>query len=111
MAQVRLETTPLHASLYIGSGLITPVFQQNPGVLFATMSAGQVSIGGDTSVTVTVKLQLALLLAASRAVYVTVVTPRLKVTAVMRFIPVGGEFPLVAPPKVQVSAVTAQLSA
>ena len=66
--------------------------------------------GACTSFTVTVKLQLAVLPAASLTVYVTVVTPTLKVWVPTLFKPVNGDAPVVAPVKVHVLTVTAQLS-
>src|SRR5687767_8648994 len=76
------------------------------------MLAGQVITGACVSLTVTVNEQVAVLPAASRAVYVTVVTPTLKDwlegTVLM---PVAAEAPVVAPVNAQVLIVTAQLSA
>src|SRR6478672_13370087 len=49
--------------------------EQRPGSFFAETSAGQPIVGGWRSRTVTLKLQVAGLPAASRAVEVTIVTP------------------------------------
>src|SRR5512142_2781935 len=74
------------------------------------MFAGQVIVGRILSVTVTVKLHVASLPAASLTVYVTVVTPVLKTYVPTWLMPTRGEFATVAPVIIQVSDVTPQLS-
>ena len=78
--------------------------------MLTVIFAGQVITGACTSFTVTVKLQVDVLPAASLDVYVTVVTPTLKVCVPTLLRPVSGEAPVVAPVNVHVLTVTAQLS-
>jgi hypothetical protein len=75
------------------------------------MLAGQAIVGLMLSTTVTVYEQVAVLPAASRTVYVTVLTPVLKVAVPTLLIPVAGLDAVVAPVIVHVKRVTAQLSA
>ena len=78
--------------------------------VLATTFAGQVIDGGVWSFTVTVKLQVAVLLDGSDTVYVTVVTPRLKNVPDAKLMPVKGLAATVAPDFVQVIFGTLQLS-
>ena len=53
----------------------SPLTLSAPALLVVTILAGQVAVGGSLSVTVTVKLQVAVWLCASVAVQLTVVVP------------------------------------
>ena len=79
--------------------------------MLTVILAGQVITGGSISFTVTVKLQVAVLFAASLTVYVTVVTPTLKIRVPTTLMPVAGDVPVVAPVSAHVCTVTKQLSA
>jgi hypothetical protein len=108
IAQVKRETVQLSEI----AGLVTEtVCSQTEGSTFTDTLAGQVTTGCTVSVTVTVNVHVVLLLLASRTVYVTVVTPTLKVYVPTLLIPVDGEEAVVAPVITQVKRVTAQLSA
>ena len=74
------------------------------------MFGRQVIVGGTASKTVTVYEQVFVFPAASRAVYVTVVTPVLNMKVPRLFIPVVADVPVVAPVSAHVKPVTAQLS-
>src|SRR6185503_6139695 len=76
---------------------ITLLFEHRPGSVSATMSAGRAMPGGSRSRTVTVKVQLLRLLAASVAVQVTVVTPLANVE------PLGGLHVTVTPGQLSVA--------
>lgn len=78
--------------------------------MLTVIFAGQLITGAWVSLTVTVNEQVPVLPAASVTVYVTVVTPTLKVCVPTLFKPVAGEAPVVAPVNAQVLIVTPQLS-
>src|SRR5258705_73297 len=73
LAGLQTKVTPGQLSVAVGAN-VTWVVQAPRSVLTATL-AGQVICGSSVSLTVTVKVQLAVLLAASVALQVTVVVP------------------------------------
>jgi hypothetical protein len=81
-----------------------------PFVAVWLILAGQVSVGLSLSVIVTAKLELPVLPAASRTVYVIVVTPVLNDLVPTLLNPVVGELPVVAPVITHVNLTTEQLS-
>ena len=76
IAHARRVTAQLSA--VVGFGVTTDAVQ-TPAPTFCAMLPGQVMVGRILSVTVTVKLHVALFPVASLTVYVTVVTPELNV--------------------------------
>jgi hypothetical protein len=106
---VHIRVTTAQLSALVGFGVIT-LLEQVPAVTVLVIFAGHVMVGTMLSVIVTVKEQVAVLLAASRTVYVTVVMPELKVCVPALLIPVAGEVATVAPVIAHVKRVTAQLS-
>jgi hypothetical protein len=107
-AQVNLLTAQLSA---VVGFVVTTLAVQVPTPTFGVKFTEQVIVGFMLSVIVTVYEQVAVLFAASEAIYVTVVVPKLKVLVPTLLIPVAGELATVAPVNVQVNLVTAQLSA
>jgi hypothetical protein len=107
IAHVNLFTPQLSA--VVGLGVTTDALQVAPVVVI--IFAGQEIVGRAVSVIVTVNEQVALLFAASRTVYVTVVTPLLKVYVPTLLIPVAGDVAIVVPVIAQVNNVAPQLSA
>jgi hypothetical protein len=107
IAQVNLVTVQL--SPVVGLGVTTEAVH-NPIAVFAVRLAGQVIVGAMLSVTVTVNEHVAVSPAESVTVYVTVVTPVLKVAVPTLLIPVAAEVATVAPVIAQVNLVTVQLS-
>src|SRR5665648_418454 len=108
MAQVRIVTAQL--SEITASGTTTEA-SQTPASILRVITAGQAIEGIILSVIVTIRLQVAWLPAASLTIYVTVVTPVLKVRVPTWLIPAAGDAATVAPVIAQVRVVTAQLSA
>ena len=72
---VKVEIVQLSAKTALIFGINAA---QVPAVVFAVTFVGHVIVGFVMSVMVTVKLQVAVLFAPSFTVYVTVVTPKLK---------------------------------
>jgi hypothetical protein len=83
-------TVPVQLSVAVAGAYVT-VAAQVPAATFTVRLAGQVIKGAMLSTTVTVKVQVAVRPAASRAVAVTVVVPRLNVE------PDSGLYVIVAP--------------
>lgn len=106
IAHVNLFTPQLSA--VVGLGVTTEALQAAPVV--AMILAGHEIVGRVVSVIVTVKAHVAVLLAASLTVYVTVVTPELNVYVPTLFMPVAGDVAVVAPVIAHVNKVTPQLS-
>ena len=80
---VRAVVTPEQLSRPTGAVYVT-IFPQLPAAAVTLMFAGQDMEGGILSITVTVKEQVAVLPAASVAVYVTVFNPTGKVEPLAR---------------------------
>jgi hypothetical protein len=106
IAQVNKVTPQLSA--VVGFGVTTDALQAED--VFAEMLLGQLIVGTVVSVTVTVNEHGVLFPYASYAVYVTVVTPLLKVYVPTLLIPVAADVAIVAPVIAQVNLVTEQLS-
>jgi hypothetical protein len=80
VAPVMAHVKMLKAQLSATTGwVIKVVLTQEPAGVVKLTFEGQVMVGLTLSVMVTVKLHVAVFPALSRAVYVTVVTPKLKV--------------------------------
>ena len=107
---VQVKTVTAQLSDVTGLGVATEATHE-PAPTLAVMLAGQVMVGLMLSTTVTVKEQVALLPAASRTVYVTVLTPVLNESVPTLLMPVAGLDAVVAPVIIHVKRVTAQLSA
>ena len=90
-----LQVTVTPAQLSVAAGAYPTTCVHRPGALLVAILAGQTTTGGSVSLTVTVKLQLLVLPAASVAVQLTGVVPMPKLE------PVGG---------LQLTATPAQLS-
>src|SRR5664279_4275498 len=107
IAHVRVLTAQLSEITALGT---TTDALHTPASSFCDMFPGQVITGTILSVTVTVKLHVAWLPAASFTIYVTVVTPVLKVYVPTWLMPATGEVAIVAPVIAHVRVLTAQLS-
>ena len=96
-------------SAVVGFVVTTEALHVAPVV--AVIFDGQEMVGKEVSFIATVYEHVPLFPAASRTVYVTVVTPALNVYVPMLLIPVAAEVAVVAPVIAHVNTVTPQLSA